>query len=161
MTPSTIRCGVRRSSSRSLNVPGSLSSPFTTMKARSSILRCRALRTASRTSCHFCTAGIPAPPSPRRSASLISSRRISDQPPNVRAFGPVVFRLPGAHRLANRRLDFEINPHLPDGGDAKFFQHSQSPIRFCREKFHRRARAKHRGPRSLRERRDSRGDSPL
>ena len=54
MTASTTVWGLCRRISRSLKVPGSLSSPLTTMNARSSaISRRRRSRTASRTSCHF------------------------------------------------------------------------------------------------------------
>ena len=63
-----IRSGVRSRSSRSLKVAGSLSSALQTMYFSSP--------RASRTSRHFCAAGVPAPPMPRRLACSSSEIRL-------------------------------------------------------------------------------------
>ena len=66
--PSMIRSGVRSKSSRSLKVAGSLSSALHTINFSSP--------RASRTSRHFCAAGVPAPPMPRSPACSSSVIRL-------------------------------------------------------------------------------------
>ncbi len=139
MTPSTTVCGLRSKISRSLKVPGSLSSPLTTMNARSFKLAAAQARGRRRARpATLVLAGMPAPPRPRRSASSNSLRDGAGPAAEFGGLGPIGARLPGADGRDDLLGGQRQGVQLVQRARAELLQAVVVPGFLGAEQFHRR-----------------------